>query len=106
MQSSATLTLPSREEILGKMQDLLKTILNLESTALLRPEARFSEELHTDSLGMVDIIIGVEEGFGIKLRSDINFFEEVRTVGDAVDLIHRQLTHAAKTVSGESRVLT
>ena len=107
MQSNATMpsTLLTREEILRELQNVLKTILNLETTAALRPEARFREDLHSDSLAMVDIVIGVEEGFNIKLRSDLNFFEEVQTVGDAVDLIHQQLSHGS-AVSSSSGVLT
>lgn len=107
MQSNATMpsTLLTREEILRELQNLLRSILNLETTAALRPEARFREDLHSDSLAMVDIVIGVEEGFNIKLRSDLNFFDEVRTVGDAVDLIHRQLSHGS-AVSRSSGVLT
>jgi acyl carrier protein len=54
---------------------------------------------------MVDIVIGVEEAFGIKLRSDLNFFEEIRTVGNAVDLIHRQLGHSG-AVSRSTGALT
>ena len=73
---SASLT---REEILRELQDSLKEILNLETTATLRPEAQFREDLHCDSLAMVDIVIGVEEAFGIKLRSDLDLFEEIRT---------------------------
>jgi len=81
----------TREQILRELQGFLKTALNLESTALLRPEARFQEDLKADSLAMVDIIIAVEEGFGFKIRSDLNFFDEVRTVGDAADLIYARL---------------
>lgn len=82
----------TREEILTELQSVLKPILNLETTVALQPEARFREDLNSDSLAMVDIVIGVEEGFGIKLRSDLNFFEKVRTIGDAVDLIQLQLS--------------
>jgi acyl carrier protein len=57
----------------------------------LRPEARFREDLQGDSLAMVDIVIAVEEVFGIKLRSDLNFFDEIQTIGDAVELIYRQI---------------
>ena len=101
MQSNAA-TRPAsltREEILSELQSVLKTILNLETAAALQPEARFREDLHSDSLAMVDIVIGVEETFGIKLRSDLNFFEEVRTVGDAVELIQRQLGHAVPSAA-------
>jgi acyl carrier protein len=95
MQSNATVpsALITREGVLSELQDLLKTILNLETTASLRPEARFIEDLHSDSLAMVDIVIGVEEAFGIKMRSDLNLFEEIETIDDAVELIHKQLGH-------------
>ena len=93
MQPDVALSSPplTREDILRRLQDLLMPILNLETAAALQPEARFREDLHSDSLAMVDIVIGVEEAFGIKLRSDLDLFDEVRTVGDAVDLIDRQL---------------
>jgi acyl carrier protein len=92
----------SREEILRQLQELLKTVFNLESVAALPPEARFREDLQSDSMAMVDIVIEVEEAFGIKLRSDLNFFEEIRTVGDAVDLIYRQqgLDNSATAAAG------
>jgi len=98
MQSNSSVQLASfnREKILVELQALLKVALNLESTAALRPEARFREDLKSDSLAMVDIIIAVEEGFGIKMRSDLNFFEEVQTVGDAVELIYKRLNDGAE----------
>lgn len=95
-------TSPTREEILLTLQGLLKQALNLESASALRPEARFMEDLHTDSLAMVDIVIAVEEGFGVKLRSDLNFFEKVRTVGDAVELIHERLTGVGAAAVAET----
>ena len=91
MQQNVAQTVLSREEILRQLQETLKPILNLESAATLRPEARFREDLQGDSLAMVDIVIAVEEVFGIKLRSDLNFFDEIQTIGDAVELIHRQM---------------
>jgi acyl carrier protein len=36
---------------------------------------------------MVDVVLGVEEEFRIKLSSDINLFENVVTVQDAVNLV-------------------
>jgi acyl carrier protein len=77
----------SREEILTRLQALLQDVLNLESADALSPAARLQEDLHIDSLGMVDIVIGVEEAFGVKIRSDLNLFERVVTVNDAVDLV-------------------
>jgi acyl carrier protein len=91
----------TRDEILARLQVLLKDALRLESTASLQPQARFVEDLHTDSLAMVDIVLTVEEGFGVKLRSDLNFFEQVRTVGDAADLIQQRLGAASGDMGAE-----
>ena len=77
----------SRSDILNRVQGLLQQILALESRHSIRPEARLREDLNVDSVGMVDVVIGVEETFGVKLGSDINLLERIVTVGDAVDLI-------------------
>ena len=77
----------SRQEILARLQGVLKDVIGLETVTALRPEARLREDLNIDSLGMVDVVIGVEEAFGVKMRSDLNLFEKVVTVDDAVDLV-------------------
>jgi acyl carrier protein len=73
--------------VLLRVQHLLQQILLLETAETIRPGARLREDLNIDSLGMVDVVLGVEEEFGVKLGSDINLFERVVTVGDAVNLI-------------------
>lgn len=77
----------SRQEILARLQVVLKDVLGLETVTALRPEARLREDLNIDSLGMVDVVIGVEEAFGVRMRSDLNLFEKVTTVEDAVNLV-------------------
>jgi acyl carrier protein len=77
----------SRQEILARLQGVLKDVLGLETVEPLRPEARLREDLNIDSLGMVDVVIGVEEAFAVKMRSDLNLFEQVATVEDAVNLV-------------------
>ena len=77
----------SRDEIFAKMQELLKEILALESTEPLTLDAHLRDDLAADSLAMVDIIIAVEESFGLKIKTDIDFYEDIATVGDAVDMI-------------------
>jgi acyl carrier protein len=78
---------PERGAVLLRVQHLLQQILNLESAATIEPGARLREDLNIDSLGMVDVVLGVEEEFRIKLSSDINLFENVVTVQDAVNLV-------------------
>lgn len=77
----------SSEEVLQRMQEILREILNLESAESITPDANLLEDLHIDSLGMVDVVIGVEEAFGFKIRSDFNLFENLVTVADTVDLV-------------------
>ncbi len=74
-------------EVLPRVQNLLQQILRLESTEQIQPDARLRDDLNIDSLGMVDVLLGMEDEFGIRLGSDINLLERVVTVGDAVDLI-------------------
>jgi acyl carrier protein len=38
---------------------------------------------------MLDVVIGVEEAFGLKLGSDINLFDKIATVDDAMTLIEQ-----------------
>ena len=83
---------PTRADVLPRVQKLLQQILSLESTEKIQPGARLREDLNIDSLGMVDVLIGIEDEFGVKLGSDINLLERVVTVGDAVDLILEEST--------------
>ena len=89
--SEENMTMPenamSSEEVLHRMQEILREILGLESAESISPDARLLEDLHIDSLGMVDVVIGVEEAFGLKIRSDFNLFENIVTVADTVDLV-------------------
>ena len=78
------------DQVLHRVRHLLQQILNLETPEAIRPEARLREDLNIDSLGMVDVVLGIEEEFGVKLGSDINLLERVVTVGDAVALIIEQ----------------
>lgn len=73
--------------VTSRFQEILADILSLESTEMLTPEARLRDDLHIDSLGMVDIVIGIEQAFGIKIGSDTNLFERIETVSDAVGLV-------------------
>lgn len=81
---------PTSTDVLPQVQQLLQQILSLESTEKIQPGARLREDLNIDSLGMVDVLIGIEDEFGVKLGSDINLLERVVTVGDAVELIREE----------------
>lgn len=75
------------EDVQARFQEILAEILSLESTETLTPDARLRDDLQIDSLGMVDIVIGIEQAFGVKIGSDTNLFERIETVSDAVSLV-------------------
>lgn len=78
----------TKDDIFTRMEGIIQDLLALESVDTIQPETSFLEDLHMDSLAMVDIVIAIEEGFKIKMPSDLNIFEQVKTIGDAVDLVY------------------
>lgn len=53
------------------------------------PEASFIDDLNADSLEMVDLIISLEEEFGIQVSDEDA--EKIKTVKDAIDFLHDHL---------------
>ena len=53
------------------------------------PEARFGDDLDADSLDLVELVMALEEQFGITV--DESELEGVSTVGQAFDLVSSKL---------------
>jgi len=53
------------------------------------PDASFIDDLNADSLEMVDLIISLEEEFGIQVSDEDA--ERIKTVKDAVDYLNDRL---------------
>jgi len=53
------------------------------------PDASFTDDLNADSLEMVDLIISLEEEFGIQVSDEDA--EKIKTVQDAIDYLHDRL---------------
>ena len=49
------------------------------------PEASFVDDLNADSLDLVELIMSLEEEFGIEISDE--GAETIRTVGDAVEYV-------------------
>ena len=54
------------------------------------PAARFSDDLNADSLDLVEMIMSLEEEFGVEIPDEEA--EKILTVGDAMNFIE---THSA-----------
>ena len=50
------------------------------------PEASFIDDLNADSLDLVELIMSLEEEFGVKISDEDA--EKIRTVQDAMDYLH------------------
>ena len=53
------------------------------------PEARFGDDLDADSLDLVELVMAIEEEFGVEVPEEE--LEGVETVGQAYDLIAGKL---------------
>ncbi len=60
--------------------------LDLEASEVA-PEKSFTEDLGADSLAIVELVLALEEKFGIKIPDDQ--VDKIKTVGDAINYIKR-----------------
>lgn len=58
--------------------------LNVEE-AIIKPESKFTEDLNADSLDVVELVMAIEEKFGVEIPD--NEAEKIKTVGDVVSYI-------------------
>lgn len=77
-----------RAEINAKLTDLLVDELGIERDAI-EEDARFEEDLDVDSLGVVELLMALEDNFGVKIPDEEA--EQITTVGEAVDLVEKKL---------------
>jgi acyl carrier protein len=73
-----------RSEIESKLVDLLVEELGLERDDITMT-AKFEEDLEVDSLGVVELLMALEDNFDVKIPDDEA--EKITTVGEAVDVV-------------------
>jgi acyl carrier protein len=84
----------SKQTILERTQTLIAEALDLNATEIT-PEQSFREDLKADSLDSVEIIMGIEEEFGVQFDEDTS--ANIATVGDLVKAIEEALAHKSST---------
>jgi acyl carrier protein len=74
----------TREEVFEHVKGILVETLSVDEDKVTM-DARFQEDLETDSLDLVELVMTMEEKFGIKISDEEA--AEIKTVGDAVEFV-------------------
>ena len=77
----------AKEEIFDKLKELVVDQLGVEEDEVTM-EATMQDDLGADSLDLVDLVMSVEEEFGVKVAGED--LENIKTVGDIVNYIEER----------------
>jgi acyl carrier protein len=78
-----------RSDVSERLTGVLVSELGLDETKI-KDDAHFEEDLDVDSLGVVELLMALEDEFDVKIPDEEA--ESIVTVGQAVDLVHKKLS--------------
>ena len=74
----------TREEVFERVRDHLATELSADGDAI-RDGTRFKDDLNADSLHLVELLVELEDSYGIRIPDDEA--ARIETVGQLVDYV-------------------
>jgi len=82
------MTTLTRDQVMDKVREHLATEFELDA-AVITDETRFKEDLDADSLDLYELVMELEDNYGISVSEEQA--AGIKTVGDAVEFV---LQHA------------
>lgn len=74
--------------VLSKIKEIIATQFNVEEDEISK-ETSFKDTLNADSLDLVELIMALEDEFGLEVEDDE--VDMIKTVGDAIEYITNKL---------------
>ena len=74
----------SREEVFERVKEVLTEQLGVDENEITE-DASFQQDLDADSLDLVELIMELEDQFGLKISDEDA--QKIETVGQAVDYV-------------------
>lgn len=74
--------------VLGKIKEIIAVQFNVDEDEIGK-DTSFKDTLNADSLDLVELIMALEDEFGLEVEDDE--VEMIKTVGDAVEYITNAL---------------
>jgi acyl carrier protein len=90
-RSAASAPVVSRESVLETVKQIVAEQMGIMPEAI-RESSHLNNDLDTDSLDKIEIVMELEEHFGIDVPDEVA--DDVRTIGDIVDGVTRLLEAA------------
>ena len=83
----------TREEVFERIRAHLSEELEVDADSI-RDDTRFKEDLRADSLHLVELVVELEDSYGVRIPNDEAV--KILTVGQAADYV---AAHAPETAS-------